>query len=846
VGDAQIPRPAVHVLDRPRLTAAIEDAAARRVTLITGPPGAGKTVACAAWAMAAARTRRVAWLTLDRRDADPARFLASLAAALGGPAAKDLASLAAGLARAARGPAVIVLDDVQELAGGEVLADLDFLVHHAPRELRLVISGRWVPGLQVAKMRVAGEVAEIGASDLACTPGEAAGYFAALGIELGEQERAMLFRRTEGWMAALRLAALTQAGGLGAEPGGLGAEPLVADYVRDELLSRQPAEVRMFLLRTSVARSLTGELAGALAGTPDGDRILDQLERENCCTTRLADGSGRYRYHPLLREVLLAELRRSLPGEVSGLLRHAAGWHADRGELTEALWCRADAGDWDGAARALARGALDAVLSGEADGVEPLLSRFPGTDPMVSLGLAAARLRAGDLEAADAFLDRAGQAADRTAVLWLAALTVIRGLPGAIAEGWRRAEAPGDDRHEPRALAALWAALGVALLRGGCYARAIAALEAADRHLAAAGQAETGPDGGPRGRVLAWRALAEAMYGDLGGAGRTLAQVTAPGWDVAPGRIAGLGRITTIANAQLALDRDDLAEAARLADMAAPAGDRAAGGDGAAAGDPGAEYPGEPRVELLATMIRARIALAAGDIPRAGAHAAAARELAGDADLNAVASLDADIALRSGDTAAAAAAVAAIPRQGRAVPRAGLLLARGDPAAAVREASRGLDDATPRDRITALLTSAVASRRLGETETAARHIEEALAIAAPQEACRPFLDAGTAVHSAIATLVPPTSPGAGFAARVLERFVVQQASASAPAQAVRLTPSELAVLRFLPSYLTNQEIAEALFLSVNTVKTHLKSAYHKLGVSSRREAVARARHLQLL
>jgi LuxR family maltose regulon positive regulatory protein len=153
--------------------------------------------------------------------------------------------------------------------------------------------------------------------------------------------------------------------------------------------------------------------------------------------------------------------------------------------------------------------------------------------------------------------------------------------------------------------------------------------------------------------------------------------------------------------------------------------------------------------------------------------------------------------------------------------------------------------------VTALLTAAIAARRTGADNVAAKLLEEALAAAEPHDMYRPFLDGGGAVHSSLALLISPSSPAAGFAARVHERFVCQPSSRAAGSPSAghetpALTVSELAVLRLLRSYMSNQEIADTLFLSVNTVKTHLRSVYYKLGVSSRREAVERGVRLQLL
>jgi LuxR family maltose regulon positive regulatory protein len=181
-----------------------------------------------------------------------------------------------------------------------------------------------------------------------------------------------------------------------------------------------------------------------------------------------------------------------------------------------------------------------------------------------------------------------------------------------------------------------------------------------------------------------------------------------------------------------------------------------------------------------------------------------------------------------------------------------VLLAEGDSRGALAAAGPCLDGTanqiTLHDQISALVIVSVAHRRLGETEQAAAHLTRALTLAEPHGACRVFLDGGPAARSALTVLIRPGSQGSALAARVLQRFDTcparpdgQPATTSVP-----LTTSELAVLRFLPSHMTNQEIAEALFLSINTVKTHLRSVYRKLGVSTRRQAISRSGRLGLL
>ena len=426
----RVPTLSAGVLNRPRVTGLIERAAAHPVTVITAPAGAGKTLACAIWAQSAARSSRVAWLTLDEGDRDPSRFWANVAAALAdGPPRRRRPSRRWSPAAAARpttcrsawrtrsaAPArliTLVLDDMHTLAGGSVLPELSFLVHHAPVGLRLILCGRYAPGLQLAKMRIGGDLAELDATDLACAATEADAYLAKLGLRVAAAERDELLRYTEGWMAGLRLAALATRRG-SETVGHVGSDPAAADYLRDEILDRQSARMRQFLLRTSMAGRLTGDFADWLTGGSGGARVLDRLVRENSLVAR--DNGGQYRYHPFLRDLLTAELRRQLPTEVPVLAARAARWHAARGEAVEAVRCSAEAGDWEFASRALAEVGIAAALGGRAAELEEVIGRFPADrradDPAVAAALAAARLCRGDPECAVVYLDRAEQTMD--------------------------------------------------------------------------------------------------------------------------------------------------------------------------------------------------------------------------------------------------------------------------------------------------------------------------------------------------------------------------------------------------------------------------------------------------
>ena len=847
------------VFRRDRLTELIERATARPVTMIAAPAGSGKTVACAVWAAEKARSRRVAWLSLDEGDREPARFWASMTAALatGGTSAvselvprsrdgdDDLPADLVNTMRRLSGSVVLVLDDVHVLAGSDVMPGLALLAHNAPASLRLILSGRSLPELHVARMRVAGTLSEVMPADLACTAEEAEGYFAALGLTASAAERDQLLGSVEGWMAGPRLAALIAARDGALSVGAIAADPIVADYLRDEVLDQQPAAIRRFLRRTSVAERLTGGFADWLTGEHGGTRILDQLSRTGSFVSR--DAQGKYRYHPFLRQVLLGELRGGMPEEVPGLLGRAARWHTRDGDAIEAVRCWAETGDWEHASLALTEAGLAGVLPDRIGELEAALGLFPaarrGADPAVAAALGMARLCRGDPASADAYLALAAAGLDdrvpnRLVVeLWLAMLRTAR-QPDALAACWATAEqaqVSASKQAEHQALGLLWLALGTALLRRWEVTAARRALASASHQLTAAGAIAM------RERTQGWMAVTEVLYGDLHAATGIIERLRSR---VPPDPAAAF--FAAIAAAHLAVEQDDLVAAARLLDEA----------------DPGAVswLPGEPDAESLLMLARVRAAIAEGDV-------AAARDMVRlvcdkyGTDEPVPCAVDADIALLAGDPRLTTAALGQsggadacrTVRADQLAARARLLLALGDPAGALEAARHCASDGelTLRDRITALVAATLASRRLGADREAARSLEQALGLAEPHRAYRPFLDMGGDVHSAIAILVAPASPAAGFAARVREHLISRPLAKppdAAPGgrEAPALTASELAVLRLLRSHMTNQEIADALYLSVNTVKTHLRAVYHKLGVSSRREAVDRGRRLRML
>jgi LuxR family maltose regulon positive regulatory protein len=895
----RIPWPGMAVLPRGRVGVLIDAALSRRVTLVTGPPGAGKTIAAAQWAMARPASRRPGWVALDSGDAQPERFWRYVSAALSraggmtsagigpppaGIAAADIPQWIAAAIPSDSEPVVLILDDVQALAGSEAMTGLNELIRHEPPGLRLLLAGRSAPGLALARLRLAGDLADIGAADLACTSEEIAAYFSMLGTPLSPADRDRVLQRTEGWLAGLRLTAL------GADPAGSAAATgMAGDYLQDELLGQLPPQVRTFMLRTCLTATVPADLARELSGEAGAAGLLEQLSRESGLVQQVAPESAEYRYHPILRDVLTADLRRELPDEVPVLQGRLARWHAGRGEILGAVQAAAAVGDWEFGVQLLREAGPAVLLSPAGPGLEAALTAAPpdrvAADEMViAVALAAARLWQGDADGALPYLETAESTLARLADpeadpggpagLWIAALRVLHkatataARPGWLDHEWALASrAHADPRGAPehRALGALWLALGFAALREFDTQLARSALLHAGSQLSAGGLLAL------RERGRSWEAVACALYGDLTAATRIAASVA----DGPHGRDGELAPVLALASAAVSLARDEPDAAGVLLDEADLESMTA-------------RPAGEPSIAVLSGLLRARLAISEGNLTGArglvrwlsdaaassvqpvmpGAAVAATRICRHGAGA-VIGVLDAEISLAAGERERARATLAdlgaadsaAQPQPGTTAAsqparpeaidlQARLLIAESDDKGALERIAPLLAEPAGAcsviDRITALLTAAVAHRRLSQASEAGELLSQALALAEPEDACGPFIAAGPPVRSALTVLVSPSSRCAGFAGHILDRFDGRLPRPAGTQPAALLTDSELAVLRFLPSHMTNQEIAEALFLSINTIKTHLSSVYRKLGVANRRQAIAQARRLELL
>ncbi|MGH8826174.1 MAG: hypothetical protein ACRDVZ_00985, partial [Jiangellaceae bacterium] len=386
------PRVPPTLVDRPRLDSLLAKGTDGPVTLVSAGPGTGKTLAVASWASGARTPGAVAWLTLDETDNEVATFWFEVLAALKSWGGIPPESVLHGLRPAARfgahviqrikagladlpAPVVLVLDDLHEVSDATVLKSIDRLLDHPPPPLRLVLVARVDPALRLPRLRVSGELSEIRTGDLAFEPREADELFANHGLRLSRPQVGTLIARTEGWAAGLRLAAMSL------DPDDVdrgiaefsGEERSIADYLVAEVLDRQPTSVRHFLLRTSVADRLCGPLADALSGRVDGRRLLDQLAADNALVVSVGPRREWFHYHPLLREMLLHQVRIDDPTRVPELHRRAAAWFAERGESVDAIRHAVAAEDWELVGRTLLTVALPRILSGRGAALAAVL-----------------------------------------------------------------------------------------------------------------------------------------------------------------------------------------------------------------------------------------------------------------------------------------------------------------------------------------------------------------------------------------------------------------------------------------------------------------------------------------
>jgi LuxR family transcriptional regulator, maltose regulon positive regulatory protein len=852
----------------------MDRAAARKVTIISAPAGSGKTSLIRAWADRPGRSRRLAVVPVQRDQQDAQQFWLALldavrqATGASGRAepqpatpefnARAMADKVLVELADARGDITVVIDDLHELTSPDALGQLTQLLTNLPPHVHAMLATRHDLRLRLHQLRLAGELAEIRAADLSFSERETRALLDASGVALSGAGAALLHRRTEGWAAGLRLAALSLAGHPDPErfvAEFSGSDRTVAEYLLAEMLDRQPGDVQHLLLRTSLLDRVNGDLADLLTGRPGSERILLELEDANAFVVSLDPGRTWFRYHHLFADLLRLELRRTQPEEVPVLHRQAAGWFTQHDQIVDAIRHTQAAGDWADAARLLADHSFGLTLDGHTQTMQALVRAFPpGADhPELALVRAGGDLVQGRLDeaaahlaVAEAHVETAPPDRRRRLRVAIAALKLSlarrRGHLAGVVEQVRFLASPVTGQSEEDI--ALGSDLrAVALMNLGTVEAWSLGLPDAERHLR---------EGAALAREIGRPYLEVACLAQLGFASKihpfattqqrcreAIALAERYGWGTEPVIAPSL---VTLAGALIWTGEFD--EGQRWLQRATQALQTDTGPDIRL-------LLHQTSAILLAGRGRHREAL--GDFSAAerlrseleGSHALASQVTGWLLATQARAGMpgEALVSLAAlGDERASSGEI----RNARAV----ICLAERDPAGALGAVQDVLDGTAPVigyvTVVEAHLLAGLAHRELGDQRAANQAAERALGLAEADRLVLPFAMTGS--RELLEALPGHETAHAALLADILDVLRGSSPAArdrsSSPAE--ELSPRELRVLRYLPTNLSRLEIASALSVSENTVNTHLRSIYAKLQVRDRSSAVRRARDLHLL
>lgn len=842
------------------LRGVVDRATRAAVTLVCAPAGYGKTVLLSDWA-SATDDGNTAWVSLDGDDNDAQRFWSAVLGAvtecpcigpgsplreLRPPTVPDDPSFVAAVVDAfdsLPSPVRLVLDDLHEAVAVETLDGAAALIRHRPRGLRVVLSTRFDPPLPLARLRVEGQLTDIRADRLRFSAADTAALLHAAGVELTEEQHRVLFEQTDGWAAGLRLAALALRESTDRDrflADFAGDDHAVAGYLISEVFERLPEATNQFLRLMSVPDEVSPPLAVALSGQSDAGVLLDALDHDSGLVTRVDADGQYYRLPALLRTYLRAELRRRQPTRYADLHGRAAAFFAKQGQSARALDHATETGNTDFMAGLLGAHGVTWLLTGDHAEVRRALSRIGQRDiaaaPRLTLISALARVQSGELAAAEAELDRfaarwraeAGPDIDLLLHLVEGHLVLGGGRPrtpaaptehagqAPIADASLRAWARVDE------LRATWKSGDRGALRGAADQTLRLARERGLDYLAV--QCHT---------VLGAVALLDGDYPAMSAScAEAVGLADRHGWPRSPGVAAD-----QLMLAYARLLRADPDGALRRTAAAADA----------------VPVDAEPTMRRLVAFVEGAARFDAGDRARGLRLMRQTRrslqELTRVPELAAVVAMleqQAALVRRSGAAEPLAWARTRISDTAElALMSARYAAATGEVESAKAELRCALDGAVPSllpiTAVDCLLLTSQLALRSGQRTMARTALVAALELAEPGGSLRPFTQAGADVQRLLFDQLGGFGASEIFAAQVSRVIIGPD---RLPAGHL-LTDREQAVLAHLRSPRSLTEIADDLAVSVNTIKTHVRAIYAKLGVNSRRAAVVTARELGL-
>lgn len=890
-----IPPPQPGLVHRPRLTRQINEGLARKLTLVCAPAGFGKTTLLSEWIPTSRRS--VAWLSLEDADNDPARFWTYFLAALQ-MLHESLVKNALAFLHAAGQPIKLpqlesfltillnditvfqdefglILDDYQHINNKAITEGLIFLIDHLPPNMHLIITSRADPPLPLSRLRARGQMTELRADDLRFTSEEILTFlnqFMKLNLSIGHI--AALEARTEGWIVGLQLAAISMQKRKDSTDfieSFTGSHRFILDYLVDEVLGCQPEEVQSFLLETSILERLTGSLCNSITGKHDGQRMLEQLEQDNLFIVPLDNERHWYRYHRLFADLLRSRLQESQPDQVHVLHLRACEWFERQGLLPEAVNHALTVADFERAAQLIERTAETQRQRGEIATLAGWMNSLPGSirrsHPALNLAYARALVDASQNTSIETLIEEAEAGLDTDLLSDERRLASLRGQIAALRTYLTMIRYQFKETIEFSLLAqellgegdARWRSF-VALHLAGAYRFTNAWAAAGQTYLEASDLSRAAGDYGNALTALSLRGEVLQAQGNLRQSAQQYEQVlelaqelaipTAPATGYA---LVGLGRAWC--------EWNDLEAATRYVQKGLETSKKA----------------GIMDILLRGYLVLARVSQAQGDLEGALVELDNAELAARQIDLATVKdwvnALRAQVWLARGETEAAVGWASSLSGdiQDSIFPSIAIVLAKvrlvqDQPEEALAILEHALQSAYAVGRlgnaVQILAIMALAHRAQHNLAQANSALLKALTLAEPEGYMRVFLDEGEPLRLLISDIklaIREVAPGSqktlsDYIDKLLSAFTISpllrnrhlaidnlQSGIAEP-----LTERELEVLRLMASGLSNRDIADIDVVSINTVKTQVKSIFGKLGTHNRTDTITAARELGLL